>query len=44
MLCERQLFTRFRIGSHKLEIERDRHINIQPENKVCEICNIILYD
>ena len=38
-LQQRVVFTRFRIGSHKLEIEKGRYFNTAPENRICKLCN-----
>ena len=35
----RQSFTRFRISSHDLEIERGRYRNIKKENRLCSRCS-----
>ena len=32
--------SRFRLSSHKLEIERGRHHNIDRENRICIFCNL----
>ena len=35
---QRRLITKFRISSHKLEIERGRYLNIPPNNRFCKLC------
>ena len=32
--------SRFRLSSHKLEIERGRYHNIDRENRICKFCNL----
>ena len=32
--------SRFRLSSHKLEIQRGRYHTIDSENRICEICNL----
>ena len=36
---QRCVLTRFRIGAHKLEIEKGRYFNIKLENRICKLCN-----
>ena len=36
---QRYILTRFRIGAHKLEIEKGRHYNIDVEKRICKLCN-----
>ena len=31
--------TRFRLGSHNLEIETGRHLNMPRDHKICKLCN-----
>ena len=33
-------FSRFRLSSHKLEIQRGRYNNIDKKNRICKFCNI----
>lgn len=36
----RTSLTRFRLSSHKLEIERGRYFNIAKEDRKCKFCNL----
>lgn len=35
----RQLFTKFRVSDHKLEIETGRYQNIPRDKRLCKFCN-----
>ena len=35
---ERRVLTKFRIGSHNLEIELGRHKNIKSSDRLCKLC------
>jgi hypothetical protein len=37
----RQLFTKFRVSDHSLEIESGRYKNITREERICKYCNLI---
>ena len=34
----RNILCRFRVGMHKLEIEKGRHLNIQLSDRICKLC------
>jgi hypothetical protein len=36
----RQLFTKFRVSDHSLEIESGRNKNITREERICKNCNL----
>ena len=36
----RQLFTKFRVSGHSLEIESGRYKNITREERICKKCNL----
>jgi hypothetical protein len=36
----RQLFTKFRVSDHSLEIETGRYENITREERICKNCNL----
>ena len=36
----RACLTKFRLSAHKLRIERGRYLNIKPEERICEHCNL----
>jgi hypothetical protein len=36
----RQLFTKFRVSDHSLEIETGRYQNITREERICKNCNL----
>jgi hypothetical protein len=36
----RQLFTKFRVSDHSLEIESGRYKNITREERICKNCNL----
>jgi hypothetical protein len=36
----RQLFTKFRVSDHSLEIESGRYQNIMREERICKNCNL----
>ena len=35
----KRALTRFRVSSHDLEIEKGRYDNVQPEHRICKLCN-----
>ena len=37
---QRNIFCKFRIGCHKLEIETGRHNNIPVNERICKLCNM----
>lgn len=41
---QRNCFTKFRIGCHKLEIERGRYFNIDEDKRICKLCNTVVED
>ena len=36
---ERHTLTKFRISSHRLEVERGRYFGLKFENRICKLCN-----
>ena len=34
----RKIITKFRCSDHCLEIEKDRHIKLKPEERICKLC------
>ena len=41
---ERNIFTKFRIGVHNLEIEKGRHKNLPEHKHICTLCNCEVED
>ena len=41
---ERNIFTKFRIGVHNLEIEKGRHKNLPEHIRICTLCNCEVED
>jgi hypothetical protein len=39
VLIERHTLTKFRISSHRLEVERGRYFGLKFENRICKLCN-----
>jgi hypothetical protein len=39
----RQLFTKFRVSDHSLEIESGRYKNITREERICKNCNDLIF-
>ena len=37
---QRQVLCKFRISSHDLEIEKGRYYQIEPEKRICKLCNV----
>ena len=37
---QRNILTKFRISSHKLEIEKGRYMNIPAEQRICRLCKL----
>ena len=40
----RQILCKFRILSHNLEIEKGRYYQIEPEKRICKLCNAEVED
>ena len=43
-LTQRNIFTKFRIGVHNLEIEKVRHKNLPEHKRICTLCNCEVED
>ena len=41
---ERNIFTKFRISVHNLEIEKGRHKNLPEHKRICTLCNCEVED
>ena len=37
----RKSLTAFRIGAHKLSIDREMYLNLKVEDKICNVCMVI---
>ena len=37
---QRRIITKFRISTHRLEIERGRYLNVPVEHRICKLCKL----
>ena len=41
---QRQILCKFRISTHDLDIEKGRYCQMEPEKRICKLCNVEVED